>query len=153
MVRLPATNPAQKTNFLILYLRWGEGSPTSVLGSQPIIWLLSFSPSCVRRSEVTMYQHLLIPLCDLHSSLTFFWWLDTVSNFISLLPVGYRMTISIGQMKNIFFILHLKNGHARSSVHFTLLFIQHLNSFKKLISKFLKPFYCTKTFSPDDDSD
>ena len=70
MVRLPATNPAQKLIFLILYFRWGEGSPTSVLGSQPIIWLLSLSPSGVRRPEVTKYQHLLIPLCDLHSSLT-----------------------------------------------------------------------------------
>ena len=36
------------------------GSPTSVLGSQPIIWLLSPSPSIVRRPEVTKYQHLLI---------------------------------------------------------------------------------------------
>ena len=44
MVRLPATDPAQKTAFLPIYFRWGEGVPTSVLRSQPIIWLLS-SPS------------------------------------------------------------------------------------------------------------
>ena len=57
MVCPPATNPAQKL-LLILYFRWGEGSPTSVLGSQPIIWLLSLSPSGVRRPEVTKCQHL-----------------------------------------------------------------------------------------------
>ena len=62
--------PCSKTNFLILYFCWGEGVPSSVLGSQPIIWLLSLSPSGVQRPEVTKYQHLLIPLCDLHSSLT-----------------------------------------------------------------------------------
>ena len=61
MVRLPAMNPAQKTNFLPIYFRWGEGSPTSVLGSRPIIWLLSLSPSDVRRSEVTKYEHLVSP--------------------------------------------------------------------------------------------
>ena len=46
MVRLHALNPAQKLNFLIIYFRWGEGVPTSVLGSQPIIWLLSSPPWC-----------------------------------------------------------------------------------------------------------
>ena len=35
--------PCSKTPFLIIYFRWGEGDPTSVLGSQPIIWLLSSS--------------------------------------------------------------------------------------------------------------
>ena len=70
MVRPPATNPAQKLIFLTIYFRWGEGGPTSVLRSQQIIWLLSLSLSGVRRPEVTKYQHLLIPLCDLHSSLT-----------------------------------------------------------------------------------
>ena len=38
--------PCSKTNFLIIYFCWGEGVPTSVLGSQPIIWLLSFPPWC-----------------------------------------------------------------------------------------------------------
>ena len=37
--------PYSKTDFLI-YFRWGEGVPTSVLGSQPIIWLLSSPPWC-----------------------------------------------------------------------------------------------------------
>ena len=53
--------PCSETNILVLYFRWGEGSPTSVLGSQPIILLLSLSPSDVRRPEVTKYQHLFIP--------------------------------------------------------------------------------------------
>ena len=41
---LPATNPVQRLTFLIIYFRWREGVPTSVLGSQSIIWLLSPSP-------------------------------------------------------------------------------------------------------------
>ena len=35
--------PCPTTNFFIIYFRWREGVPTSVLGSQPIIWLLSSS--------------------------------------------------------------------------------------------------------------
>ena len=42
--------PCPTTNFLIIYLRWREGVPTSVSGSQPIIWLLS-SSSLARRSR------------------------------------------------------------------------------------------------------
>ena len=37
--------PCSKTGFLI-YFRWGEGITTSVLRSQPIIWLLSSPPWC-----------------------------------------------------------------------------------------------------------
>ena len=59
MVRLPATNPAQKLTFLLFTSAEG-GNPTSVLESRPIIWLLSPSSSGVRRPEVTKYQHLLI---------------------------------------------------------------------------------------------
>ena len=36
--------PCPTTDFLIIYFHWREGVPTSVLGSQPIIWLLSSSP-------------------------------------------------------------------------------------------------------------
>ena len=36
----------QTTRFLIIYFCWGEGVPTSVLRSQPIIWLLSSPPWC-----------------------------------------------------------------------------------------------------------
>ena len=46
MVRLPVTNPAQKPLFLSFTSAEGEGVPTSVLRSQPIIWLLSFLPWC-----------------------------------------------------------------------------------------------------------
>ena len=56
---LSATSPAQKLTFL-LPISADAGSPTSVLGFQPIIWLLSPSTSGVRRPEVTKYQHLLI---------------------------------------------------------------------------------------------
>ena len=35
--------PCPKTNFLTINFRWREGVPTSVLGCQPIIWLLSSS--------------------------------------------------------------------------------------------------------------
>ena len=34
----------QTTYFFLLYFRWREGVPTSVLGSQPIVWLLPSSP-------------------------------------------------------------------------------------------------------------
>ena len=36
--------PCQTTNFFLFYFRWREGVPTSVLGSQPIVWLLPSSP-------------------------------------------------------------------------------------------------------------
>ena len=68
MVRPPATNPAQKLNFLTIFFRWGEGVPTSVLRSQPIIWLLSSSFLVSRflratrfhPSPVIGYKHLLV---------------------------------------------------------------------------------------------
>ena len=36
--------PCPTTDFLIIYFPWWEGVPTSVLGSQPITWLLPSSP-------------------------------------------------------------------------------------------------------------
>ena len=91
--------PCSKTNILILYFRWGEGSPTSVLGSQPIIWLLSLSPPDVRRPEVTKCEHLVSPAWP-----TFFpnghlfdgWILltqreDSIS-LTSIVSVGYHVT-------------------------------------------------------------
>ena len=93
--------PCSKTNLsYYLFPLTGGRSPTSVLGSQPIIWLLSPSPSGVRRPEVTKYQHLVSPVWPtFFLNGYFFWRLDTVnsntrsSNFISLLPVGYRVTL------------------------------------------------------------
>ena len=46
MVRLPATDPAQKLIYLQSTSAEGRGVPTSVLGSRPIIWLLSSSSWC-----------------------------------------------------------------------------------------------------------
>ena len=67
--------PCPKTNFLTIDFRWREGVPTSVLGSQPIIWLLSSSSWCpvtwVRLPSTNIYWY---PLCDLHSFLTVTLW-------------------------------------------------------------------------------
>ena len=43
MVRLPATNPAKQLTFLLVFFADGEKGATSVLGPQPIIWLLPSS--------------------------------------------------------------------------------------------------------------
>ena len=40
---LSATSPAQKLPFLLLFFADGEKGATSVLGPQPIIWLLPSS--------------------------------------------------------------------------------------------------------------
>ena len=79
MVRLPR---ALLKNYLfrpLLPLRGRE--PHFHLGSPPIIWLLSLSPSEVRRPEFTKCEHLVYLLCDPHSLLTVtFWLLDSVSS-------------------------------------------------------------------------
>ena len=49
--------PCPTTNFLISYFRWREGFPTSVLGSQPIIWLLPSSPLARRSVRATICHH------------------------------------------------------------------------------------------------
>ena len=81
LVRLPATNPAQKLAFLLFTSAEGKGSPLPFWGPSQSFGF-SLLPLGVRRPEVTKYQHLLIPLCDLHSSLTvtFFLRLDTVNS-------------------------------------------------------------------------
>ena len=72
---LSPTNPVQQLTFLIFYFRWWEGVPTSVLGSQPIVWLLPSSFQCqatqVRSPSINIYGS---PLCDLHSFLTVTLW-------------------------------------------------------------------------------
>ena len=80
-VRLPATDPAQKLAFLLFTSAEGKGPPLPFWGPSQSFGF-SLLPLGVRWPEVTKYQHLLIPLCDLHSSLTvtFFWWLDTVNS-------------------------------------------------------------------------
>ena len=46
--------PCPTTDFLIVYFRWREGVPTSVSGSQPIVWLLSSSPLARRSVRATI---------------------------------------------------------------------------------------------------
>ena len=46
--------PCPTTDFLIIYFCWWEGVPTSVLGSQPLIWLLSSSPLARRSVRATI---------------------------------------------------------------------------------------------------
>ena len=68
---LPDTNTVQRLTFLIIYFRWREGAPTSVLGSQPIIWLFSPSFRCqATRVRLPSTNICWSPLCDLHSFLT-----------------------------------------------------------------------------------
>ena len=54
--------PCPTTNFLIIYFRWREGVPTSVLGSQPIVWLLPSSFPCqatrVRSPSINIWSPL-----------------------------------------------------------------------------------------------
>ena len=92
MVRLPR---ALLKNYLfcaLLPLRGRE--PHFRLGSPPIIWLLSLSPSDVRRPEFTKCEHLVYLLCDPHSLLTVtFWLLDTLIQYgriVSVLPLRLR---------------------------------------------------------------
>ena len=67
--------PCPTTNFFTIYFRWREGFPTSVLGSQPIVWLLHSSFQCqatqVRSPSINICGS---PLCDLHSFLTVTLW-------------------------------------------------------------------------------
>ena len=55
--------------FLLFTSVEGKGSPLPFWGPSQSFGF-SLLPLGVRRPEVTKYQHLLIPLCDLHSSLT-----------------------------------------------------------------------------------
>ena len=99
IVRLPRD---LHKNFLfcaLLPLRGRE--PHFRLGSPPIIWLLSLSPSDVRWPEFTKCEHLVYILRDPHSLLTVtFWLLDNVSStggeYHSYLFVfvSYHVTVS-----------------------------------------------------------
>ena len=92
--------PCQTTDSLIFYFRWREGVPTSVLGSQPIIWLLPPSPLVSGDLRSLSTNICWYPLCDLHSFLTVtfltgchcsFQREDSI-NLISIVSVGYHMT-------------------------------------------------------------
>ena len=93
--------PCPTTDFLIFYFRWREGVPTSVLGSQPIVWLLPSSFRCqATRVRLPSTNRCWSPLCDLHSFLTVtLWCLATVNsntgnsiNLISIVSVGHHVT-------------------------------------------------------------
>ena len=96
--------PCPTTNFLIVYFRWREGVPTSVSGSQPIVWLLSSSPLAwrsvratichpvshsfsIRSPSTNIYFSILTWICyfgiDPHSYdvlTVILWWLATVNS-------------------------------------------------------------------------
>ena len=92
MVRLPRA--LLKTTFFCPLLPLRGREPHFRLGSTPIIWLLSLSPSDVRRPEFTKCEHLVYLLCDPHSLLTVtFWLLDTLIQYgriVSVLPLRLR---------------------------------------------------------------
>ena len=93
--------PCPTTDFLIFYFRWREGVPTSVLGSQPIVWLLPSSFRC----QATRVRLPSTNICwsprDPHSFLTVILWrLATVNsntgnsiNLISIVSVGDNVTL------------------------------------------------------------
>ena len=100
MVRLLATNPAQKLFFLSFTSAEGKGAPLPFWGPSQSFGFSLF-PLPVSGDLRLLSANTWSPLCDPHSFLNghFFWRLDTVnsntscSNFISLLPVGYHVTI------------------------------------------------------------
>ena len=121
----PLRTQPKNWSFLLSISADGGGSPTSVLGSQPIIWLLSPSPSGVQRPEVTKYQHLLIsplwPTFSLNGH--FFWRVSTVHSngrIVLILPLSSPRDItwhyktqpnnqSLGKMK-VHFVVRLIHG-------------------------------------------
>ena len=100
MVRPLATNPAQKLCFLSFTSAEGKGAPLPFWGPSQSFGFSLF-PLPVSGDLRLLSANTWSSLCDPHSFLNghFFWRLDTVnsntssSNFISLLPVGYHVTI------------------------------------------------------------
>ena len=100
MVRPLATNPAQKLSFLSFTSAEGKGAPLPFWGPSQSFGFSLF-PLPVSGDLRLLSANTWSPLCDPHSFLNghFFWRLDTVnsntssSNFISLLPVGYHVTL------------------------------------------------------------
>ena len=96
--------PCSKTNLFTSYFHWREGVPSSVLGSQPIIWLLPSSPGeaiLLGLLDVTPVRLLLIQTSvglhpDLHSFLTVChcsFQREDSSHPTSIVSVGYHVTI------------------------------------------------------------
>ena len=69
------------TNFLISFFRWREGVPTSVLGSQPIVWLLPSSFPCQVTRVRSLSTNICCSPCDPPSFFTIILWrLATVNS-------------------------------------------------------------------------
>ena len=98
---LSATNPVQPLIFLLIYFRWREGVPTSVLGSQLIVWLLPSSFRCQATRVRLPNTNICWSPRDPHSFLTVILWrLATVNlntgnniNLISIVSVGDHVTV------------------------------------------------------------
>ena len=95
--------PCQTTNFFFRFFHWREEGATSVLGSQPIIWLLPPYPLVSSDLRLLSTNICWYPLCDLHSFLTVtfltgchcsFQREDSI-NLISIVSVGYHVTVLI----------------------------------------------------------
>ena len=100
-----------KNCLLTIYFRWWGRSPHFHFGV-PANHLASLFSPLVSGDLRLLSTNIWSPLCDPHSFLTVtLWRLDTVNsnarsnNFISLLPLGYHVTISLespcGVMDNI----------------------------------------------------
>ena len=104
---LSPTNPVHQLTFSFCFFRWREEGATSVLGSQPIVWLLPSSFRC----QATRMRLPSTNICwsprDPHSFLTVILWrLATVNsnmgnsiNLISIVSVGHHVTI-VSEKKN-----------------------------------------------------
>ena len=81
------------TNFLISFFRWREEGATSVLGSQPIVWLLPSSPwsgDFFGLLDVTQVQTSGLH-CDPHSFLmVILWWLATVNSNTRIVVIIFQ---------------------------------------------------------------
>ena len=130
---LSPTNPVHILTFIIIYFRWREGVPTSVLGSQPIVWLL---PSSFRY-QATRVRLPSTNICwsprDPHSFLTvILWWLATVNsntgnsiNLISIVSVGYHVTLVISRKCDGVLVSLTIYENSLTPIIFQLIFLFH----------------------------
>ena len=93
MVRLPATNPAKQLTSLLVFFADGEKGATSVLGPQPIIWLLPSSspPWSGDFVRATRYNPSQVTVNSNSSHPT------------SIVSVGYHVTILIRRLQDMDF--------------------------------------------------
>ena len=92
--------PCPTTNFFFSFFCWREEGATSVLGSQPIVWLLPSSFRCQATRVRLPSTNICWSPCDPHSFLTVIHWrLATVNsntgnsiNHISIFSMGHHVT-------------------------------------------------------------